>query len=158
MISDTSEQVRLMWGSDIISKAPLISQVFSVMKTIEEENGMGGPPELTLNHISIQEGAERSICRLMLLPAFHLTKPLKWIVHFIITKGRGSQLLAGRVPILDDCEVRTCCGVISQYRVECLLSEDATIRSAVEWFLEHHSPCPHLTWIAYTNAVRDDVS
>ena len=156
MTSKRSEKMLLERGDDIISTVPTADDVMSLIKTVQSEISIKGPPDLVLEYSTVDKFDEPTKHRLLLMLAFHRTKAAKWIVDFSIPKAPGmSMLLANRHPARDVFEVRTCCGAISEYRVECLVEESAILHRAVEWFLKHHTACPELTWLEYADCVRD---
>ena len=157
MNSMNSESVVLTRGDEIVHYAPSADDMVSLMKTMQSENGMKGAPELCLEFSSDGKQWARNKPTLLVIRVFHRNKSSRWIVDFCIPAvGASSKLLASRPPAQDDFEVWTCCGVISRFRTECVIDDMSILRQAIDWFLNHHSACPALTWVQYDDAVRDE--
>ena len=155
MNDNHSGEVSVKRGWNEIKRNPSVDEVILLLSTIQAENGKEGPPDLVLEYQARGKSGQERRCSLVLMLAFHVTRPTLWIVHFVVAKGRGSRLLANQPTNREEFEIRTCCGVVQKYRVECLIPNPSNIRHAVEWFLEHRSMCPDLPWIEYDDAVRD---
>jgi len=159
MTHNDGKQVVLERGNgkdSVIGVNPSLQLVMNQMDVIEGENGMGGPPDLVLKYCDYTSSTGKPQAVLYLMLAFHSTQPSCWIVNFSIPKANGqSLLLASSVLSNRHFDRRTCCGVISLYRHDCLINDQALLGKAIAWFVEHHSACPELTWIPYDEAVHD---
>lgn len=151
MKTEIPNQMTLRWGSNLTT-SPTIEDVLSIMQVVLEDNEVKGPPELDLYYPIDHSRAYR----LAFLPAFHPSEPSRWVVLFIPRRLPGtSLLLAMDDENCDRFQSRTCVGVTSEYCTACLINDDATLRTAIAWFLREYSPCPSLKWIPYDDAVRD---
>lgn len=145
--------VLLSRGEEVIARNPSLGDVVALMDRVYADQALGGAPEISIEYFNDEKG--RNCCaRLLLLPAFKENAKTKWVVHFSIPRTRGACLLSDGMSVNDLFEVRTTVGVHTAYKVECLLDDTALLRSAIEWFLDHHSKCPEQKWIGYFEATR----
>jgi hypothetical protein len=156
MSSTPSRRAVLDRGGEIISADPTTEAVIQAMDVVFAEDGMHGPPELALEFRADSTPGGEPAKRLLMMLAFRSERPAAWLIDYSIPKTPGPTfLLAAGDEHREQFERRACCGVISEYRSECLIYRKSVLRPAIEWFLEHESPCPTLTWINYSEAVRD---
>ncbi|MGL4463159.1 MAG: hypothetical protein ACRC1K_13505 [Planctomycetia bacterium] len=142
-------------GKAIVTN-PTTEAVFDAMSAAFKENGLEGPPELALQFYPFGDPETSSNCSLQMMLAFHPTLSTTWIVYYSAPKIRGSaRLLAVSDASSEQFERRTCCGTVSEYRRECLISDHVVLRAAIEYFIDQHSMCEALEWIPYDVAVRD---
>lgn len=135
---------------------PSLEVVMNLVEVIQSENGMSGPPDLVLKYFDATSTHAKPQSILYLMLAFHTIQRPNWLVNYSVPQVNGTSLiLAAKKPFDTNYERRTCCGVISEYRHECMIKDRELLRRAVSWFLEHHGPCPELTWIPYDDAVQD---
>lgn len=144
-------------GTDRVMRVnPSLQFVIDQTEVVQGEKGMGGPPDLVLKYFDGTSSDQKPQNILYLMLAFHSVQLPGWLVHFSIPRaGEVSFVLASSTPSNTHFVRRTCCGVMSHYRHDCLIGDPVLLRKAIAWFLDHHSACPELTWIPYDEAVQD---
>lgn len=142
-------------GDDAIS-GPTLRDVLDAMSTVFDDEGRSVAPELVLDYFESAPSVKPVRYSLHLVLALHPKLPTTWVVHYLTSVvGGPALLLSSKAVTQAHFAPRNCCGLISEYRIECLISDTTFVQAAIEWFLEHHARSPQLVWLDDSEAMRD---
>src|SRR5262249_21456817 len=138
----------LEFGIDRIQN-PSLDDVRDAMSSAKSGDG---PPEVQL--LYGDEAISQPQLWLMCLFSEEGNEP-EWCVRFVRYKAKSSRYLASEMPTQDLFVERVRCGCPENIRKECVLSDDALVAQAIEWFLKHGAPMPSLVWLDSDASVLD---
>lgn len=145
--------VVLKRGSRLWIKFPSRDDVIDMMRAAETDEE---PPEFQIEFTNPDVDELKRVSRLWFFLLFDAGgAPPQWLVEFSHPRAKCSHFLAATSsPSKEAFVQRTRCGVVETFREACLLKADATVSSAITWFLDEGTRDPTLTWIDSGQVVR----